>query len=268
MQAKKLKEEVDHYKGKIKRYRNEVLELRDGLHSMQSKYVKVCNERDKYKQKISDTKEDIARFNELVEKTSLQKSEKLAKDLKTTKKHLREKDTQLSEKLDENKQLKNQMDEQNIYVEELEARITELLSDQKESEEEIKVSTPEKMPKFSSRIEMVSKVDSGDDLDVIITTKDSSQKKQDKIRQEYEYPSDAFTDIMVTPPTKKYQKNSRIADIAEIEKLKKLKENSLRSSLPACLRDNSYFDNQEQWRVLLDDRKAATYEKDPNKRNI
>jgi hypothetical protein len=95
--------------------------------------------------------------------------------------------------------------------------------------------------------------------DIIVTTKDTSHKKANKIQQETEYPSDEFMGIMASPPVKKY-KNSKIASLNKLKP--KEKESSLRSSLPTYLRDNSYFDNQEQCRVLLDEVKAGTYEKD------
>ena len=94
--------------------------------------------------------------------------------------------------------------------------------------------------------------------DIVVTTKDTSQKKSNKIQQETEYPSDEFMGMMASPPVKKY-KNSKIASLNKLKP--KEKENSLRSSLPNYLRDNSYFDGQDQCRVLLDEKKAGTYEK-------
>jgi hypothetical protein len=62
---------------------------------------------------------------------------------------------------------------------------------------------------------------------------------------------------MHTPPVKKFKVTSKVADL---DTLKPPKNNSLRSSLPACLRDNSYFEPTDQWRTLLGEKKGGTYE--------
>lgn len=98
------------------------------------------------------------------------------------------------------------------------------------------------------------------DEELVITTKDSSQKKQ-VIRKEAVYPSKELTHLMTTPPTKKFKGVSKIGNFLAPSQEK----NSLRSSLPAGLRDTSYFDNQDQFRTLLGEKKGKSLEKLDNK---
>lgn len=148
-------EELAHYKAKIKKYRNEVLELREQLHNINAKFVKVSKDKDRYKQKIIDTKEDIARFNQLVDEKSKLKAEEVTKELNAVRKALKKKDHDLAQKVDETKQLRNQLSEQNLYIQELEAKIEEM---RKERELE-KIRTPEskKRPYEEIEIEMIDK---------------------------------------------------------------------------------------------------------------
>lgn len=103
-------------------------------------------------------------------------------------------------------------------------------------------------------IEMIGKIPyqiDEDDEEPIITTKDnSSNKKPVEIREEIEYPSNNFDHILSTPQVK-YKANAKV----------KPSKGSLRSSLPACLRENSYFDGRDQCRTLLGEKKGGTYEK-------
>lgn len=143
-------EELAQYKAKIKKYRNEVLELREQLHDVNAMYVRVVKDKDRYKQKIMDTKQDIARFNQIVDEKSKHKSEEVMKELNAVRKALKKKDHELSLKIDENKQLRNQLSEQNLYVQELEARIEEM---RKERELE-KLRTPESKKRIYDEIEI------------------------------------------------------------------------------------------------------------------
>jgi chromosome segregation ATPase len=138
------KEEMAHYKSKVKKYRNEILDLREQLDRLSTKYVKVCNDKEKYKQKIADTKDDIINFNKLVEEKSNQKAGDIKKDLDRSKRSLKKKDKQIKEKDEENKQLRNQVVEQDEYVQSLEARIEELLNPSEEKDEKIMHTPDEK----------------------------------------------------------------------------------------------------------------------------
>lgn len=220
-------DELNHYKSKIKKYRNEVHELRELLENVNAKYVKACKERDRYKTKILDTKDDIARFNQIVEEKSKQQSEDIKNELLSVRKSLRRKDKELSIKTHENKQLKNSLDEQNSYVQELEARIQELLS-AKSDEEETKIYTPDKKSTKRREIELVNK-NYSDDEEVIITTKDTSHKKVSVVRGEAVYPSSEFLGLMQTPPTKKFKALNKVGHLST---LKPPPKNSIRSSLP------------------------------------
>ena len=103
----KLKnEELVLYRAKIKKYLTEIQELKDEVSIINSKYVKVWNDRDKYKQKILDAKQDIARFNLLVEEKSQKKSADLFRELSNLKKTLKRKDDEIDEKTKHNTQLK------------------------------------------------------------------------------------------------------------------------------------------------------------------
>ena len=55
---------------------------------MNTKYVKVWADRDRYRQKILDAKEDIARFNVLVEEKAYKKAETFIQELNNLKKSL------------------------------------------------------------------------------------------------------------------------------------------------------------------------------------
>lgn len=249
-------DELNHYKSKIKKYRNEVHELRELLESVNAKYVKASKERDRYKTKILDTKEDIARFNEIVEEKTKLQTQDIKNELVSLKKTLRKKDKQLSIKSHENEQLKNSLDEQNLYVQELEARIQELLSSK--SDEESKILTPEGKSSKKKEIELINKYSPDDEEEVIITTKDTSHKKVSGMRGEVVYPSNEFMGLMQTPPTKKFKALNKVSHMST---LKPPAKNGIRSSLPAWLRETSYFDNQDQCRILLADKQGGTYEK-------
>lgn len=95
-----------------------------------------------------------------------------------------------------------------------------------------------------------------DDEEQVITTKDTSQKKQ-VIRKEAVYPSKELTNLMQTPPAKKFKGVNRIANFTGV----KPEKNCLRSSLPVGLRETSYFDSQEQCRTLLGEKKGGSHDK-------
>lgn len=103
------------------------------------------------------------------------------------------------------------------------------------------------------------------DEEIIITTKDTSNKKPVIIREELEYPNEKFMDLMTTPPTKA-KRTSKIGCL--MNELKPPKMNSLHSSLPASLRDTSYFDGKDQVRTLLGGEacleQKAKHEDDPS----
>lgn len=136
------KEEMAHYKSKVKKYRNEILDLREQLEGLNTKYVKVCNDKDKYKRKITEAKDDIANFDRIVEEKSNQKAGDIKKDLERAKRSLRKKDKQIKEKDEENKQLRNQVKEQDEYVRSLEARIENILK-QSEEDDDTNLHTPD-----------------------------------------------------------------------------------------------------------------------------
>lgn len=73
---------------------------------MNTKYVKVWADRDRYRQKILDAKEDIARFNVLVEEKALKKAETFIQEFNNLKKSLKKKDVELDESKKHNSQLK------------------------------------------------------------------------------------------------------------------------------------------------------------------
>ena len=101
-----LNDELQLYKSKIKKYQNEIQDLKEELNTVNSKYIKACNDRDKYKQKIIDAKEDIAKFSLLVEEKAKQKSADAFKEIKALKKEAKKKDEEIEHKDTLNKQLK------------------------------------------------------------------------------------------------------------------------------------------------------------------
>lgn len=123
----KRDEELSHYRGKIKKYKNEILELKEMLQTLETKYVKVCKEKERYKVKITEAKGSIARFNQIVEDKSRQKSDGVKKELERVKEELDMTKSKLTVKTEENHKLRNQLKEQDEYVHELEARVEELL---------------------------------------------------------------------------------------------------------------------------------------------
>lgn len=203
-----------------------------------------------------DAKEVISRFDQLVEEKSQAKAQEMIKEVTRMKKMLKKKDHELKDKIKENKHLKSQMDEQNEYVKRLEARIEELTTDK----EEVKVWTPDDKKRIYNEIEMIDKNPLDDDEEVVVTTHNTSNKKKPDMREEIEYPTGDFFKNMQTPPTKKYR--SRANKVAwSVGKFEAPKHNTLRSSLPVCLRETSYFDNEDQKRTLLGEKKGGTYEK-------
>lgn len=127
--------ELAHYKGKTKLYKTENSELREQLQTLTTQFVKVCKDKNRYKQKIIDTKEDIAKFNDLVEAKSSEKGTEIKRELRHMKRALKKKDSKIYTIEEENKQLRNQLDEQNEYVLELEARIEKLLKKEEDEDD-------------------------------------------------------------------------------------------------------------------------------------
>ena len=99
-------EELQLYKSKVKKYHTEIQDLKEELDKLNSKYIKVCNERDKYKQKILDAKEDISKFSLLVDERAKQKSADAFQEIAELKKDLRRKDDEIHHKSQQNKQFK------------------------------------------------------------------------------------------------------------------------------------------------------------------
>ena len=249
--------EISHYKGKMKLYKSENNDLKEQLQTLTTQYVKVWKDKDKYKKKIINAKEDIDRFNDLVESKSSEKASEAKKEIRKLKKALKKKDNDYWDKWEENKQLRNQLDEQNEYVLELEARIQKLQSKDKSEEEEkedySEIDTPSK--EIDGEIEIINKKSYDDEDDVIITTKPSSQKKVFDVRKEAEYPSEEFGDL-VESPEKNYKADSKFS-----ETVGKVSKNTLISSLPVGLRETSYFDNIDQCRTLLGEKRGKSHEK-------
>lgn len=136
------KDEMAHYKSKVKKYRNEILDLREQLDGLNTKYVKVCSDKDRYKRKIAEAKEDIANFDRIVEEKCNLKAGDVKKELERTKRSLKKKDKQIKDKDEENKQLRNQIKEQDEYVQSLEARIESLLK-RSEEDDDTNLLTPD-----------------------------------------------------------------------------------------------------------------------------
>ncbi len=136
--------EIAHYKGKMKQYKAENSDLREQLQTLTTQYVKVGKDKDRYKKRLIDVKADIARFDEIVEEKSNQKSSVIKKELRYAKRSLKKKDTEIHELNEANHQLRSQLDEQNDYVMELEARIERLLKNKsdKDSDSETDHQTP------------------------------------------------------------------------------------------------------------------------------
>lgn len=131
--------EIAHYKGKMKLYKAENTDLREQLQTLTTQYVKLGKDKDRYKQKLLDVKKDIKRFDDIVEEKSAEKASVVKKELRHAKRSLKKKDTEIFELEEANKQLRNQLDEQNDYVMELEARIEKLMKkneDQSDSDTE------------------------------------------------------------------------------------------------------------------------------------
>lgn len=103
-----------------------------------------------------------------------------------------------------------------------------------------------------NKIEMVNKKSLDDEDDVIITS-NSSNKKHLEIRQEAEYPSKDLGTLVESPQMKKFRAVSKMSGTVG--------KNTLISSLPVGLRETSYFDNIDQWRTLLGEKKAGSHEK-------
>ena len=191
--------EIAHYKGKMKQYKSENSDLREQLQSLTTQYVKLGKEKDKYKNKLLDLKQDIARFDEIVDQKSNEKAAIIKKELRHAKRSIKKKDTENHELEEANKQLKNQLDEQNDYVMELEARIEKLLKRELEKDDsETDHQTPSHK-KLHEEIEIVNKSSLEDDDNVIITTHNTSNKKPLAIRKEAEYPSNALSDLIDSP---------------------------------------------------------------------
>lgn len=129
----KRDQELSHYRGKMKKYKNEILELREMLATIESKYVRVCKEKERYKVKITEAKGSIARFNQIVDDKSRMKSDGVKRELERVKEELGMTKSKLNVKTEENQKLRNQLKEQDEYVHELEARVEELL--EKDNEE-------------------------------------------------------------------------------------------------------------------------------------
>ena len=151
--------------------------------------------------------------------------------------------------------LNNQLNEQNEYVKELEAKIELLLTERDQS----KFLTPEGKEQKDDEIEIVIKSpDSEPHGEIIATTKATSNKKKIEPIEEADFSGDHFADIMNSPEIKRKE----IAKINSLySSLKPPKTNSLHSSLPASLRDTSYFDGKDQIRTLLGQNKGRTDEK-------
>ena len=62
------KEEWRFYKAKIKKYKNEISELKDQISISKRNFDKALAEKEKHKAKILSAKEDIARFDQIVDK--------------------------------------------------------------------------------------------------------------------------------------------------------------------------------------------------------
>lgn len=133
---------------------------------------------------------------------------------------------------------KTQLNNQNDYILELEARIEELLK----SDEETKALTPDAKGIKSSEIEMIikdSKSDPDPSEEVIDATNNSSNKKGSNAKEEIEYVGGEKFNLDTTP--------------RERYNLKPKKQNMLHSSLPKGVQDASYFDINEQRQSLLKD---------------
>ncbi|CAI2369926.1 unnamed protein product [Moneuplotes crassus] len=248
--------EIAHYKGKMKQYKSENSDLREQLQSLTTQYVKLGKEKDKYKKKLIDLKQDIARFDQIVDQKSNEKAAIIKKELRHAKRSIKKRDTENSELEQINKQLRNQLDEQNDYVMELEARIEKLLSKRDENDSN---ETDHQTPNHKilrEEIEIVNKSSLEDDDNVIITTNNTSNKKPLAIRKEAEYPSNDLSELMDSPQIKKFKPITKLTETA-----RKVPKNTLISSLPLGLRETSYFENIDQCRTLLGEKKGKSDEK-------
>lgn len=153
--------------------------------------------------------------------------------------------------------LNNQLWEQNEYVTQLETRIDVLIREN----EQIKLNQKQEEKDSSSQeFDIVVKTpDSATPGDNAVTTKATSDKKKIEPIEEVEYSGDHFADVMNSPDLKRKQ-ISKTNNL--YSSLRPPKTNSLHSSLPASLRDTSYFDGRDQIRTLLGQNKHRTEEKD------
>ncbi|CAI2375856.1 unnamed protein product [Moneuplotes crassus] len=241
--------EIAHYKSKMKQYKSENSDLREQLQSLTTQYVKLGKDKDRYKQKLVDVKQDIARFDEIIEQKSTEKAAVVKKELRHAKRSIKKKDTEIHELEQVNKQLKNQLDEQNQYVMELEARVEKLLKQQNDSDDNgTDHQTPNKN-NLREEIEMVNKTSLEEDDSVIVTPNNDSTKKHLASRKVLDYSSKDLSDCMESP------KQSKLKSVSGT--VGKVSKNTLFSSLPLGLRDTSYFDNIDQCRTLLGEKKEG-----------
>ena len=131
----------------------------------------------------------------------------------------------------------------------------------KTEKEEAKIYSPHEKVKDRSRDSDLKSPESDEIEENIITTNNTSNKKNKFVQEEIEYPSDQFLNLIESPDIKP-KWTSKVAHVES----KDYKDGDIRSSLPSSMRETSYFDGKDQIRSLLEQNKAIhTDDETPSK---